>query len=199
MTSEGLESILTDVKKLIPNVNIKDSITQYCGLRPNRVPEGLNVDMYDDLKGYVNLSGVRSTGITLSQAMGKYVLEIVKDSGLNLEFKSNFINKRKGITFFHTLSQEEQDKLLSENPLYGHVICRCETITEGEIVDALTRPLGARSMDAVKRRVRAGAGRCQGGFCGPRVIEIIARELNISIEEVNKNISGSYMISGKTR
>ncbi|HKM01465.1 MAG TPA: NAD(P)/FAD-dependent oxidoreductase [Sedimentibacter sp.] len=199
VTSEGLESILTDVKKLIPNVNIKDSITQYCGLRPNRVPEGLNVDMYDDLKGYVNLSGVRSTGITLSQAMGKYVVEIVKDSGLNLEFKSNFINKRKGITFFHTLSQEEQDKLLSENPLYGHVICRCETITEGEIVDALTRPLGARSMDAVKRRVRAGAGRCQGGFCGPRVIEIIARELNISIEEVNKNISGSYMISGKTR
>lgn len=199
VTTEGLESILTDVKRLIPNVNIKDSITQYSGLRPNRVPEGLNVDMYDDLKGYVNLSGVRSTGLTLSVAMGKYVVEIVKDSGLNLEFKSDFVKTRKGIKFFHTLSLQEQDKLISENPLYGNVICRCETITEGEIVDALKRPLAARSMDAIKRRVRAGTGRCQGGFCGPKVIEIIARELNISIEEVNKNISGSYMISGKTR
>jgi glycerol-3-phosphate dehydrogenase len=199
VTTEGLESILTDVKRLIPNVNIKDSITQYSGLRPNRVPEGLNVDMYDDLKGYVNLSGVRSTGLTLSVAMGKYVVEIVKESGLNLEFKSDFVKTRKGIKFFHTLSLQEQDKLISENPLYGNVICRCETITEGEIVDALKRPLAARSMDAIKRRVRAGTGRCQGGFCGPKVIEIIARELNISIEEVNKNTSGSYMISGKTR
>lgn len=199
VTTEGLESILNDVRKLIPNVNIKDSITQYSGLRPNRVPEGLNVDMYEDIKGYVNLSGVRSTGITLSVAMGKYVVETVKDSGLNLEFKSNFIKKRKGITFFHDLSLEEKEKIVKENPLYGNVICRCETVTEGEIMDALKRPLGARSMDAVKRRVRAGMGRCQGGFCGPKVIEILARELNISIEEVNKNISGSYMIAGKTR
>lgn len=199
VTAEGLESILTDVKRLIPNVNVKDSITQYCGLRPNRVPEGLNVDMYDDLKGYVNLSGVRSTGLTLSVAMGKYVVEIVKDSGLNLEFNSDFVKKRKGITFFHTLSLEEQEKIISENPLYGNVICRCETVTEGEILEALRRPLGARSMDAVKRRVRPGSGRCQGGFCGPKVIEIIARELNMSIEEVNKNNSGSYMIYGKTR
>ena len=199
VTTEGLESILTDVKRLIPNVNVRDSITQYCGLRPNRVPEGLNVDMYDDLKGYVNLSGVRSTGLTLSAAMGKYVVEIVKDSGLNLEFNPNFIKTRKGITFFHTLSLEEQDKIISENSLYGNVICRCETVTEGEIIEALRRPLGARSMDAVKRRVRPGSGRCQGGFCGPKVIEIIARELNISIEEVNKNNSGSYMIYGKTR
>lgn len=199
VTTEGLESILNDVRKLIPNVNIKDSITQYSGLRPNRVPEGLNVDTYEDIKGYVNLSGVRSTGITLSVAMGKYVVETVKDSGLNLEFKSNFIKKRKGITFFHDLSLEEKEKIVKENPLYGNVICRCETVTEGEIMDALKRPLGARSMDAVKRRVRAGMGRCQGGFCGPKVIEILARELNISIEEVNKNISGSYMIAGKTR
>ena len=147
----------------------------------------------------MNLSGVRSTGLTLSVAMGKYVVEIVKESGLNLEFKSDFVKTRKGIKFFHTLSLQEQDKLISENPLYGNVICRCETITEGEIVDALKRPLAARSMDAIKRRVRAGTGRCQGGYCGPKVIEIIARELNISFEEVNKNISGSYMISGKTR
>lgn len=199
VTEEGLESILVDVRRLIPNVNIKDSITQYSGLRPNRNPEGLHVDMYDDLEGYVNLSGVRSTGLTLSVSMGKYVVDLMMEHGLELEFKENFIKTRKGIISFHSLSSEEKEKIIAENPLYGNVICRCETITEGEIVDALKRPLAARSMDAIKRRVRAGMGRCQGGFCGPKVIEIIARELNISIEEVNKNISGSYMITGKTR
>ena len=93
----------------------------------------------------------------------------------------------------------EQEEIIKENPKYGNIICRCETITEGEILDAIHRPLGARSMDAVKRRVRAGMGRCQGGFCGPKVIEILSKELNIPVEEVNKNVSGSYMVSGKMR
>ena len=86
-----------------------------------------------------------------------------------------------------------------KNPKYGNIICRCETITEGEIMDAIHRPLGARSMDAVKRRVRAGMGRCQGGFCGPKVIEILAREWKIPVDQVNKNETGSYMVTGKTR
>lgn len=198
-TTEGLESIAKDVKKLIPNVNLKDTITQYSGLRPNRNPEGLHVDMYEDLVGYVNLSGVRSTGITLSIAMGKYVVELMKGHGLEIDFKEDFVKTRKGIRIFHELSLEEKEKLIAENPAYGNIICRCETITEAEIVDAIKRPLGARSMDAIKRRVRPGTGRCQGGFCGPKVIEILARELKISPKEINKNIEGSYMIAGKTR
>lgn len=198
-TTEGLASILSDVKKLVPNINISDSITQYSGLRPNRHPEGLHVNMYDDLEGYVNLSGIRSTGITLSAAMGKYVVELLKDRGLSLDFKEKFIKTRKGVVKFNELSLKEQEKIITQNSLYGNIICRCETITEGEIVDAIRRPLGAKSIDAVKRRVRAGMGRCQGGFCGPKVIEILARELNVPIEAVNKNIAGSYMVTGKTR
>ena len=93
----------------------------------------------------------------------------------------------------------EQEEIIKENPKYGNIICRCETITEGEILDAIHRPLGARSIDAVKRRVRAGMGRCQGGFCGPKVIEILSKELNIPVAEVNKNVTGSYMVSGKMR
>ena len=198
-TAEGLASITNDVKNLVPNVNVRDTITQYAGLRPNRVPEGLHFDMWDDLEGYVNLSGVRSTGLTLSAAMGKYVVQQLQYHGADLQLKDNFISKRKGIVKFSHCTPEEQDALIQENPLYGNIICRCETVTEAEILAAIHRPLGAKSVDAVKRRVRAGMGRCQGGFCGPKVIEILARELGCSPTDINKNNPGSYMVTGATR
>ncbi len=199
VTADGLASIVEDVRRLVPGVRIGDTITQYSGLRPNRNPEGLHVDIWDDLEGYINLSGVRSTGLTLSAAMGVYVAQLMKEHGCRLVYKENFKNTRKGIRIFHEMSREEQDAVIKENPQYGNIICRCETITEGEIMDAIHRPLGARSMDAVKRRVRAGMGRCQGGFCGPKVIEILAREWKIPVDQVNKNETGSYMVTGKTR
>ena len=198
-TAEGLASIEKDVKQLIPQVNVRDSITQYSGLRPNRNPEGLHVDTYEDLKGYINLSGVRSTGLTLSAAMGVYIADLMRELGYPMKPKAHFVRTRKGIVRFRELDEEERDRLIRENPAYGRVICRCETVTEGEILDAIRRPLGARSVDAVKRRVRAGMGRCQGGFCGPKVIGILARELGIPVTEVNKNNTGSYMVAGKTR
>ena len=198
-SSDGLASIAKDVRNLIPNVNIRETITQYSGLRPNRNPEGLNFNMYDDLHGYINLSGVRSTGLTLSVAMGKYVVQQMLMSGAALTLKDNFIAKRKGIVKFSEQTTEVQEKLIKENPLYGNIICRCETITEAEIMEAIHRPLGAKSMDAVKRRVRAGMGRCQGGFCGPKVIEILARELGVPASSINKNNDGSYMVVGTTR
>ena len=198
-TAEGLASITADVRNLIPNVNIRDTITQYSGLRPNRVPEGLHFDMWDDLEGYVNLSGVRSTGLTLSVAMGKYVVQQMLYHGAQWKLKENFISKRKGIIKFCEQSLEVQEQLVKENPLYGNVICRCETITEAEILQAIHRPLGARSVDAIKRRVRAGMGRCQGGFCGPKVIEILARELGCKPSDINKHNPGSYMVTGSTR
>ena len=198
-SAEGLASIATDVRNLVPNVNLRDTITQYSGLRPNRNPEGLNVDVYEDLYGYINLSGVRSTGLTLSVAMGKYVAQKMIEIGAEMVLKENFIKTRKGIVKFSEQTREKQAELIQENPLYGNVICRCETVTEAEIVQAINRPLGARSVDAVKRRVRAGMGRCQGGFCGPKVIEILARELGVEPSEINKNNEGSYMVTGKTR
>jgi len=195
----GLFSVEEDVRRLIPKVNLRDTITQYAGLRPNRNPEGLQVDTYDDVKNYVNLSGVRSTGLTASAALGKYVAQTLIKIGMPVEFNPRFSGIRKGIPRFHELSHEEQDGLIKKNPLYGKIICRCETVTEGEIIDAIHRPIPARSMDAVKRRLRPGTGRCQGGFCGPRIIEILARELGISTDEVNKNQPGSFMITGRIR
>ncbi|MCL2792510.1 MAG: NAD(P)/FAD-dependent oxidoreductase [Spirochaetaceae bacterium] len=197
--SAGLFSVEEDVRRLIPNVNLRDTITQYAGLRANRNPEGLHVDTYDDVKNYVNLSGVRSTGLTASAALGKYVAQTLIKIGMEAEFNTRFTPIRKGIPRFNELSREEQNELIKKNPLYGKVICRCETVTEGEITDAIHRPIPARSMDAIKRRLRPGAGRCQGGFCGPRVIDILAKELRLSAADINKNLSGSYMIVGKIR
>lgn len=198
-SAEGLASIEKDVRNLIPNVNLRDTITQYSGLRPNRNPEGLHVDTYEDLYGYINLSGVRSTGLTLSVAMGKYVAQTLLNIGAAMVLKDNFIKTRKGIVKFSEQTREEQDALIKENPLYGNIICRCETITEAEIMQAIHRPLGAKSVDGVKRRVRAGMGRCQAGFCGPKVLEILARELGVEPTEINKHNDGSYMVTGKTR
>jgi glycerol-3-phosphate dehydrogenase len=195
----GLLSVEEDVRRLIPQVNLRDTITQYAGLRPNRNPEGLRVDTYEDVKNYVNLSGVRSTGITASVALGKYTAQTLIHIGMPVEFNPRFIAERKGIPRFHELNREEQDKLIKENPRYGRIICRCETVTEGEIVDAIHRPIPARTMDAIKRRLRPGTGRCQGGFCGPRLIEILARERGIPVEEIDKNQDGSYMVTGTVR
>ncbi|MCQ2449443.1 MAG: NAD(P)/FAD-dependent oxidoreductase [Clostridia bacterium] len=195
----GLDSIRDDVTKLIPNVKLQDTITQYAGLRANRNPEGLNIDTYEDVKHYVNLSGVRSTGLTNSISCGTYVANLLRDMGLEMVWKDNFIEKRKGITRIKDLPKEEQHKKILENPLYGNIVCRCETVTEGEIVDAIHSPIPATTVDAIKRRLRAGMGRCQGGFCGPKVIEIIARELGIEPKDVRKNNSESYMVCGKVK
>ncbi|MBQ7171060.1 MAG: NAD(P)/FAD-dependent oxidoreductase [Clostridia bacterium] len=196
---EGLESIAADVRKMIPGVNLRDTITQYAGLRAQRNPEGLNIDVYDDLKGYVNLSGVRSTGLTASVSIAKYVVDLMIEGGLHAEFKTDFNPIRHGTPRFAELSAEERAALVAKDPRYGNIVCRCETVTEGQICDAIHRTLGARSVDGVKRRLRAGMGRCQGGFCGPRVIEILARELGISPEEVRKNDPGSEMLVGEAR
>lgn len=195
----GLESIAADVRKMIPNVNLRDTITQYSGLRAQRNPEGLNIDVYDDLKGYVNLSGVRSTGLTASVSIAKYVTDLMIEGGMKATFKTNFNPIRHGTPRFAELSNEERAALIAKDPRYGNIVCRCETVTEGQICDAIHRTLGARSVDGVKRRLRAGMGRCQGGFCGPRVIEILARELGISPEEVRKNEPGSEMLTGNVR
>jgi glycerol-3-phosphate dehydrogenase len=195
----GLLSVEEDVRRLIPQVNLRDTITQYAGLRPNRNPEGLHVDTYEDVKNYVNLSGVRSTGITASAALGKYTAQTLIHIGMPVEFNPRFTAVREGIPRFHELNREEQDKLIQGNPLYGRIICRCETVTEGEIVDAIHRPIPARTMDAIKRRLRPGTGRCQGGFCGPRIIEILAREWGVSAGEIDKNQDESYMVAGTVR
>ena len=198
-TAEGLDSIAVDVRRLVPRVQLQDSIVQFAGLRPNRVPEGLRVDTYDDVGGYVNLSGVRSTGLTNSAAQAVYVAQKLIEIGMPAEPRPDFDPYRKGIPCVREMTNEQRDELVRQDPRFGHIVCRCETVTEGEIVAAIHRPIPARSMDAVKRRLRVGMGRCQGGFCGPQLIEILSRELKIAAEKVTKMGGNSYMIMGNIR
>ena len=119
------------------------------------------------------------------------------EAGVPSEEKEDFITERK-ILRFRELSDEEKAAAIEKNPAYGRIICRCETITEGEIISALRRPIVPKTLDGIKRRCGAGMGRCQGGFCGPRVLEIISRELGIEPEKILLNREGSYILSGKT-
>jgi glycerol-3-phosphate dehydrogenase len=145
------------------------------------------VDTFDDPANYVNLSGVRSTGLTASASLGKYVVRSLLLLGLPAKPNPCFNPVRKGIPRRRDMSREEQDACIRENPLFGRVICRCETITEGEIVEAIHRPIPARSMDAVKRRLRAGMGRCQGGFLRPEGAGDPVQGACVPVEEINKN------------
>ena len=143
----------------------------------------------------MDCAGIESPGLSSAPAIGELVAGLIADR-LHPLINENFCGSRKGILNPALLSKEERAELIRKKPAYGTMICRCEMVTEGEIVDAVTRPLGAKSLDGVKRRTRAGMGRCQSGFCSPRTMEIIARERGISMEEVTKAGGASRIICG---
>ncbi|MDE6614402.1 MAG: (2Fe-2S)-binding protein, partial [Clostridia bacterium] len=143
--------------------------------------------------GFYNVAGIESPGLTSAPAIAVYVAEDIAQI-LSLEKKTDFVATRKSIPHFATMSDTERQKLIAKNPLYGKVICRCEVVTEGEIVDAINRPVGAKDVSGVKRRTRAGMGKCQSGFCMESVMEILARELGIPFEEVLKEQYGKIVL-----
>jgi len=198
-TSEGLREIVNGVRKLVPSVKAEFAITQYAGLRPVRNPGGYHIRTFEHLPGYLELSGIRSTGLTSSLAVARYACGKLIEMGMPNKRKEKFISKRKAITCFSKADAETKQKLIKDNPMYGRVICRCETVTEAEMVEAIRRTPGAKDLDSIKRRVRAGLGRCQGGFCGMRVPRILSDQLGISMEEVTKRGPGSEILIGTTK
>ena len=146
----------------------------------------------------MDCAGIESPGLTSCPAIGCMVADIVKDI-LKLEENPDFVGTRKGILDPEELSMEERNELIKKNPAYGNIICRCEMVTEGEILDAIHRPLGAKSLDGVKRRTRAGMGRCQAGFCSPRTMEILSRELNLPMGEITKSGGESRFVVGTNK
>lgn len=198
-TREGLAEVAREARMLVPDLRLEDAITQFVGLRPAREPEGYNILVSEKACGYVGISGIRSSGLTGSLGIAKYTVQKMREAGLELARRPGFIGRRRGIASFRSAADAERDRLIAGDPRYGQVVCRCETITEAEIVQAIRRPLGARSVDAVKRRVRAGMGRCQGGFCGPQVLEILARELALSPGEIRKRGGDSFLLKAEAR
>ncbi|MEA1910337.1 MAG: NAD(P)/FAD-dependent oxidoreductase [Spirochaetota bacterium] len=197
-TEEMLNLARSGAKKLIPNVNTGKSIRNFAGMRAVSNTGDFIIEEADDTAHFIDVSGIKSPGLTAAPAIAVYVIEMLKNKGLKLINKKNFnpVVKRK---IFMDLSFKEQEELIKNNPLYGRIICRCENITEGDILDSIHRPLGARTVDGVKRRCRPGMGRCQGGFCSPLVQNILARELNIPIENIILEKKHSYILTGRTK
>ncbi len=185
-TAQGLNEVIEKCVKSVKNIPMRQMITSFAGLRAHEDYGDFIIEEVEDARGFIDVAGIESPGLSSAPAIGLYVRDIL--AGLTeLKEKDNFVETRKGIVRFRELSKEEQNRLIKENPSYGQIVCRCEEITEGEILDAIHRPLGATTLDGIKRRTRAGMGRCQAGFCTPKTMEILAKELQLELKDIRKN------------
>lgn len=197
-TREGLDQVIAKCGMNVKNIPMRSVITSFAGLRAHEDGHEFLIGELEDAKGFIDCAGIESPGLTSSPAIGEMVAEILREK-LHLEKNENFVATRKGVLDPDALSKEERIELIRKNPAYGNIICRCEMITEGEILDAIHRPLGAKSLDGVKRRTRAGMGRCQAGFCSPRTMEILARERHVSMFDITKSGGESKIVTGTNK
>ena len=197
-TREGLLEVFNGAKRLVPSLNLRDTITYFAGVRAQPSTEDFIIKNYPlAAYGFINAAGIKSPGFTASYAVAETVRDLIKDLGVKLEKNKKFNPIRKNIPRFRDLPREKQEELVKKDPHYGHIICRCELVSEGEIVEAIHR--GARTVEGIKFRTSAGFGRCQMGFCGPRIIEILARELNLPLSEVKKHSENSRYLLRETK
>jgi glycerol-3-phosphate dehydrogenase len=197
-TVTGLDEIISGARRICPSIPLSDAITEFAGLRAVAGKDFV-IGQSQVTKGLINAAGIQSPGLTSAPAIAEDIVAHLAEAGLRLEPNPAFVPVNPVKPKFHDLSRAEQAARVAADPLDGRVICRCETITEAEIVAAIHAPCGARTIDGVKRRVRAGAGRCQGGFCGPRVTAILARELGIPITAVRKDSAESWLYYERSR
>ena len=182
----------------VPGIDFRQIIHQYAGVRPNTQVPDFVIGESPVCPGFVNLAGIKSPGLSAAPAIALEGLKVLSDIGLSLREKEVFIDERHHLRF-NQLTEEEKAEAVRKNPLYGRIVCRCETVTEGEIVDAIHRPIVPRTIDAIKRRCGAGLGRCQGGFCGPRVHEILSRELGISPMDILMDEEETWIVTGPVK
>ncbi|MCR4731551.1 MAG: NAD(P)/FAD-dependent oxidoreductase [Saccharofermentans sp.] len=198
VTAEGLVKVQEGAVKNVKGLPLKQVITGFSGLRAHEDGGEFILEEAEGCPGFFDCAGIESPGLTACPAIGEYMASLVS-SRLSLKQKDNWNGICKDVIRPFELPPEERENLISDNPEYGRIICRCETITEGEIIDAIRRPLGAKSLDGVKRRTRAGMGRCQGGFCSPRVMDILSRELGLPLEAITKSGGISKIVTGRTK
>lgn len=192
-SQEGIAQIQKKALQSIANVPSGQVITSFAGLRAHGESGDFMIGQVTGVPGFFDVAGIESPGLSCAPAIGVYVADLVNEYMPSAD-KADFIAERKGIPHMANLPTEEKQRLILHNPAYGNVICRCEMVTEGEILDAIHRPLGATTTDGVKRRTRAGMGRCQSGFCLPKVIEILARELKVEETHICKASEDSFYL-----
>ena len=198
LTADGISKVIEGAAKNLRNTPVRQVITGFSGLRAHEVGGEFILGETKDCPGFFDCAGIESPGLTACPAIGEYMAGLVSEK-LELRNKDSWNGICHDIRKLFELPSEEREKLIQDYPEYGRIICRCETITEGEIIDSIRRPLGARSLDGVKRRTRAGMGRCQGGFCSPRVMDIISRETGIPLDNVTKSGGDSRILNGRTK
>ncbi len=196
-TQEGLELVMRETKRSLQGLPLNKAITSFCGLRAAGSTGDFIIN--SPKQGFINAAGIESPGLSASPAIGAYIAELLEDQKLPLREKSRYNPCRKPAYGFREASIEEKNRIIQRNSAYGRIICRCETVTEGEVVEAIRTNPGAVDLDGIKRRTRAQMGRCQGGFCMPYLIEILSRELGIPYEDITKNGAGSPINVGRTK
>ena len=194
-TAEGLGGLAATSALSVKNVPMRAVITSFAGLRAHEDAGDFVLGEAEDAEGFFNAAGIESPGLSSAPAIGVMIAKEVAEK-LSLSENTSFNGKRKGILNPATLSLEERNELIKKNPAYGQIICRCESISKGEMLDAINRTLGARDLDGVKRRTRGGMGRCQGGFCSPRVMELLEQEVPMSPFDVTKNGENAKIVFG---
>lgn len=196
-TPAGLSEVERLAAKSVPSVNFRQVITSFSGVRASTKGGEFILKASDKVSGLVHAGGIDSPGLTCCVSIARYLTNILQSIGLSLETKEDWNGNREDPHAFRKMSDEEKNDYIRRDPAYGKIVCRCETVTEGEILHAIRTNPPAWDIDSVKRRTRGGMGRCQGGFCGPYVMELIARELNIPLEQVTKFGGNSHMVIGK--
>ena len=196
-TQKGLEYIKRLGENSVKEIDLSKVITSFSGIRAKTSGRDFIIEEVKGAEGFIDVAGIDSPGLTAAPAIAEYVVNLLEKRIGKLEKNEKFNPNRRKVVRFMELTDNEKKEIISQNPKYGRVICRCENITEGEIIDIIHRNAGATTVDGVKRRARPGSGRCQGGFCLPRVMEILARETNKDIKDIVKDKQGSYILKNQ--
>ncbi|PKL00948.1 MAG: FAD/NAD(P)-binding oxidoreductase [Tenericutes bacterium HGW-Tenericutes-1] len=194
-TAEGIKEVLSKASQSVKSIPTSFIITAFSGLRATETSGDFIIGEAKDVEGFYNAAGIESPGLTAAPAIGDYLADLVTKK-LNAKMKTSYIDGRADLVRFEPLSVADKSKLIESNHEFGKIICRCEMVTLAEIKDAIHRPVGATTIDGVKRRTRAGAGRCQGGFCGPKVLEILSKELHKDPREIAKFDQQAILLVG---
>ena len=194
-TAEGLSDLLEKAGLNVKNLPVRKIITSFAGLRAHEEGGDFVIGENKTVKGFIDAAGIESPGLTAACAIGEHIAGLMDELD-PAEDRKDFIEERKGIPSMALADDAERERLIKEDPAYSNIICRCEMVSEAEIRQAIRRPLGAGTLDGIKRRVRAGMGRCQAGFCSPKVLEILSEELKISSQEVTKAGGASGILEG---
>ena len=196
-TDEGLAYVRKFALKSVPGIDFRQVITSFTGVRASCADGEFHIYESKAVPGLIHAGAIDSPGLSCCVSIAKYMTGLLQQAGLQLQDNLDFDPIRPAIHGFRHLSDEEKDAFIRENPAYGKIVCRCETVSEGEILEAIRRNPPAYDVDGVKRRTRSGMGRCQGGFCGPYVMELLAKEHGVATESVTKSGAGSEMVTGR--